>query len=55
MSAGEGTRRGRRAGSPDTRAEILEVARRRFLDDGYQGVTMRAVAPAAGGDPAPVS
>lgn len=55
MSAGEGTRRGRRAGSPDTRAEILEVARRRFLDDGYQGVTMRAVAREAGVDAALVS
>ena len=49
-------RRGRRTGSPDTRAEILAVARRRLLADGYHGLTMRAVAAEAGVDastPAP--
>lgn len=47
--------RGRRAGKPGTRAEILEVARRRFLEDGYQAVTLRAVAAEAGVDVALVS
>ena len=48
-------RRGRRSGNPDTRAAILTVARRRLLQDGYQGVTMRAVAAEAGVDAALVS
>ena len=39
-----GPRRGRRTGNPDTKAQILDVARRRFLRDGYQAVTLRAVA-----------
>lgn len=47
--------RGRRAGSPDTRAQILDVARRRFLAQGYQGVTLRAVAAEAGVDVALIS
>ncbi|MFE0461648.1 TetR family transcriptional regulator [Kitasatospora sp. NPDC058965] len=42
--------RGRRPGSPDTRAAILEVARRRFLAEGYQGVTMRSLAADTGVD-----
>jgi AcrR family transcriptional regulator len=48
-------RRGRRRGSPDTRAEILSVARRRFLREGYQAVTLRSVAADAGVDLALVS
>ncbi|WP_296602262.1 TetR family transcriptional regulator [Nocardioides sp.] len=55
MSASGGARRGRRAGKPETRAEILEVARRQFLEDGYQGVTMRGVAREAGVDQALVA
>jgi len=55
MSAPEGPRRGRRAGNPETRAEILEVARRLFLAGGYQGVTMRGVAREAGVDQALVA
>ncbi len=47
--------RGRRTGRPQTRAQILEVARRRFLADGYQAVTMRAVAADAGVDAALIS
>lgn len=47
--------RGRRAGKPDTRAGILDVARRRFLRDGYQAVTVRSVAAEAGVDVALVS
>lgn len=48
-------RRGRRSGNPDTRAAILAVARRRLLQDGYEGLTMRAVAADAGVDAALVS
>ena len=55
MSAAEGSRRGRRAGKPETRAEILEVARRLFLEGGYQGVTMRGIAREAGVDQALVA
>ncbi|MFD9126571.1 TetR family transcriptional regulator [Kitasatospora sp. NPDC059571] len=48
-------RRGRRAGSPDTRSQILEVAGRRFLEDGYAAVTLRSIAAEAGVDLALVS
>ncbi|MEU6236399.1 TetR family transcriptional regulator [Kitasatospora sp. NPDC047058] len=48
-------RRGRRTGSPDTRAQILDIARRRFLSEGYQAVTLRSVAADAGVDLALVS
>lgn len=48
-------RRGRRSGNPDTRAAILAVARRRVLQDGYEGLTLRAVAADAGVDAALVS
>ncbi|WP_026454443.1 TetR/AcrR family transcriptional regulator [Saccharomonospora iraqiensis] len=47
--------RGRRTGRPDTRAEILAVARRRFLRDGYRAATLRSVAAEAGVDVALVS
>lgn len=47
--------RGRRPGKPDTRARILDVARRRFLDGGYAAVTMRSIADEAGVDLALVS
>ncbi|WP_051836468.1 TetR/AcrR family transcriptional regulator [Streptomyces sp. NRRL WC-3742] len=47
--------RGRRPGSPDTRAAILEIARRRFLTEGYQAVTLRSVAAEAGVDMALIS
>ncbi|MGP4022197.1 TetR/AcrR family transcriptional regulator [Actinomadura sp. 3N407] len=47
-----GTTRGRRRGSPDTREEILAVARRRFLADGYGPATMRSIAAEAGVDAA---
>jgi AcrR family transcriptional regulator len=49
------TGRGRRPGAPDTREQILEVARRRFLAEGYQSVTMRSVAAEAGVDAALIS
>lgn len=44
--------RGRRPGAPDTRAEILESARTLFADRGFGGTTIRAIASAAGVDPA---
>lgn len=45
-------RRGRRVGSPDTKALILDTARRRFAEQGYGGTSMRAIAAEAGVDPA---
>jgi AcrR family transcriptional regulator len=47
--------RGRRTGKPETRAEILAVARQRFLADGYQNVTLRSIATEAGVDVALIS
>ncbi|MFE3634297.1 TetR family transcriptional regulator [Streptomyces sp. NPDC059168] len=48
-------RRGRRPGSPDTRTAILDVARRRFLNQGYHAVTLRSIAAEADVDLALVS
>ena len=47
--------RGRRPGRPQTRQLVLDVARRRFLSEGYQSVTMRSIAAEAGVDAALVS
>jgi AcrR family transcriptional regulator len=44
--------RGRRPGKADTRAEIVRAATAGFAEDGYGGVSMRAVARRAGVDPA---
>ena len=44
--------RGRRPGAPDTRAEVLAAARSSFAEKGFRGTTIRAVAAAAGVDPA---
>jgi AcrR family transcriptional regulator len=49
------TGRGRRPGKPETRGEVLGVARRRFLAEGYQAVTLRSIAAEAGVDVALVS
>ncbi|WP_310525938.1 TetR family transcriptional regulator [Nocardioides sp.] len=46
------TARGRRPGAPDTRAAVLAAARSSFAAQGYRGTTIRAVASAAGVDPA---
>jgi AcrR family transcriptional regulator len=46
---------GRPPGHTRTRADILEVARRRFLNDGYQRVTLRSIASEAGVDAALIS
>src|SRR5919107_1947140 len=47
--------RGRPRGGTTARADILEAARRRFLADGYDQVTVRAIAAEAGVDPALIS
>jgi AcrR family transcriptional regulator len=44
--------RGRRPGAPDTRAQVLAAARASFAEKGFRGTTIRAVAAAAGVDPA---
>ncbi len=44
--------RGRRPGNVDTRAQIVRAAAAVFAEDGYGGVSMRAVARRAGVDPA---
>ncbi len=44
--------RGRRPGAPDTRAQVLAAARSSFAEKGFRGTTIRAVAAAAGVDPA---
>ena len=44
--------RGRPRGNPPTRESIVPVARALFLERGYRGTTLRAVAGAAGVDPA---
>jgi len=46
------SRRGRRPGSPDTRAAILAEARALFAAQGYAGTSVRGVAAAAGVDAA---
>jgi AcrR family transcriptional regulator len=46
---------GRRRGRSNTREEILAIARRRFLAEGYQAVTMRSIATQAGVDAALIS
>jgi AcrR family transcriptional regulator len=45
-------RTGRRPGAGDTRARILDAARASFAERGYDGTPIRAVAAAAGVDPA---
>ena len=39
---------GRRPGQTETREEILDAARRRFAEQGYDGATVRAIASDAG-------
>ncbi len=45
-------RSGRRAGAPDTRAEILATARSLFAASGYEQTSIRMIAAGAGVDPA---
>jgi AcrR family transcriptional regulator len=47
--------RGRPPGRTETRSEILEVARARFLREGYDRVTLRSIAREAGVDAALIS
>ncbi|GAA2134063.1 TetR/AcrR family transcriptional regulator [Actinomadura napierensis] len=44
--------RGRRPGPTETREAILAAAREMFADKGYDGTSLRAIARAAGVDPA---
>ena len=44
-------RTGRRAGSPDTRAEIIDSAKTVFAEMGYDRATIRRIAREAGVDP----
>lgn len=52
MTTARPGRRGRRPGSPDTRAAILAAAREQFAESGYAGATIRGVARAVGVDTA---
>jgi AcrR family transcriptional regulator len=47
-----GRRTGRRPGGADTRGRILAAARAEFAGRGFEGATIRAIAAAAGVDPA---
>lgn len=51
-AADTGARRGRRAGHPDTRGTILAAAHQLFTSRGFEDTSIRAVARAAGVDPA---
>ena len=47
--------RGRRPGPSTTREALVEVARARFAETGYEGTSLRAIASDAGVDPALVT
>jgi AcrR family transcriptional regulator len=49
---GTRSRTGRRSGDSGSKAAILQAARVQFAEHGYQGATIRAIAAAAGVDPA---
>jgi AcrR family transcriptional regulator len=48
-------RRGRRPGGTDTRQALIEAAREVFIEQGYDGATVRAIASRAGVDAAMVN
>lgn len=52
MTEARSGRRGRRPGSPDTRAAILAVAREAFAAKGFAGTSVRSIASDAGVDAA---
>ena len=54
-AARPGRRRGPRVGRPDTRGAILDAARARFVERGYEGTTLRDVAADASVDVALVA
>ncbi|PRY42417.1 TetR family transcriptional regulator [Umezawaea tangerina] len=54
-TASEPKRRGRRAGGADTKAVLLDAAREVFIERGYEGATVRAIAAKAGVDAAMVN
>lgn len=51
-ATGKRSRAGRRPGSPDTRASIIEAARKEFAAKGFDKTSMRGVAKLAEVDPA---
>lgn len=51
----EGKRRGRRPAGADTKTALVEAARAVFIEQGYEGATVRAIAKRAGVDPAMVN
>ncbi|ACU39520.1 TetR/AcrR family transcriptional regulator [Actinosynnema mirum] len=55
VDGGEPKRRGRRAGGEDTRGALLQAAREVFVERGYEGATVRAIAARAGVDAAMVN
>ena len=52
---GAARRRGRRPGGTDTRAALIDAARAVFIEQGYDGATVRAIAAKAGVDAAMVN
>ena len=52
MSSAAGTRTGRRPGTSDSKEAIASAARQLFAERGYDRATLRAIAGAAGVDPA---
>jgi AcrR family transcriptional regulator len=52
MSRAESKRTGRRRGATETREQIAVAARAQFAEQGYERATFRAIAAAAGVDPA---
>ncbi|MEJ7689866.1 MAG: TetR family transcriptional regulator [Nocardioidaceae bacterium] len=52
LQPGSKPRAGRRPGSPDTRAAVLEAAKASFADKGFDRTTIRGIATAAGVDAA---
>ncbi|WP_199438926.1 TetR family transcriptional regulator [Umezawaea beigongshangensis] len=55
VEQGDRKRRGRRAAGQDTRAALLTAARALFVERGYEGATVRAIAARAGVDAAMVN
>ncbi|HWM05329.1 MAG TPA: TetR family transcriptional regulator [Actinophytocola sp.] len=55
VTQGSTRRRGRRPGGSDTRAALVDAARTVFIEQGYDGATVRAIAARAGVDAAMVN